>query len=378
MKAAVAQSHSMEDLAARISGAELAGNPAHRVSRFVHPNDVSGPGDLSLVMSSDLRRTLGKHHHCAVVDRELVESDPSLVEEFESCLIVERPRYVLAELTRLFPRQPKPAPGIHPTAVIEDGAEIGEGCAIGPNAWIGAGAMIGNGTVVRANASIGEGVILGEVCLIHCGVYIGDGVLIGNGVIIHPNAVIGADGFAFNTANANNAEAAKSGYIRSEESHEPLARIDSLGTVRIEDDVEIGACTTSDRSTLGETLIGRGTKIDNLVQIGHGNQIGSDTLFCSQVGLAGSSKIGNGVVLAGKVGIADHRTIGDNAVLMAKSGVTKDVPPGEVYYGMPAQPVKNTLRNYSLINRLTEMRKQIADLEAAVSEQSDSPSSREE
>ncbi len=134
--------------------------------------------------------------------------------------------------------------------------------------------------------------------------------------------------------------------------------------MRVGDDVEIGACTTIDRSTLGPTLIGRGTKIDNLVQIGHGNQIGEDVLLCAQVGLAGSSKVGDGAVLAGKVGVADHRRIGENSVLMAKSGVTKDIPPGEVYYGMPARPVRETLRQYSLVARLDQMSKRIASLEA--------------
>ena len=120
----------------------------------------------------------------------------------------------------------------------------------------------------------------------------------------------------------------------------------------------------ANRSTLGPTLIGRGTKIDNLVQIGHGNRIGEDVLLCAQVGLAGSSTVGDGAVLAGKVGVADHRHIGANSVLMAKSGVTRDIPPGEVYYGMPARPVRETLRQYSLIARLDEMGKRIATLEA--------------
>lgn len=358
----------MAEIAARAAEGELIGKPEHRVKRLVHPAEVSGADDLFLVMSSGVLGILGESHRCAIVDRQLTEVDPDVVHRFETCLVSNRPRIVLARISRMFPRCQTPARGIHPTAVVEDGAEISGDCSIGAHVWVGPGAKIGKRTVVLANASIGEEAIIGEDGLVHPGVYVGDHVEIGDRVIIHPNAVVGGDGFAFETPSRNSTENARRGDSRSGVENQPFERIASLGTLRIEDDVEIGACTTIDRSTLGATVIRRGTKIDNLVQIGHGNTIGEDVLLCSQVGLAGSCVVGDGAVLAGKVGVADHRRIGVNSVLMAKSGVTRDVPKGEVYYGMPAQPVKKTLRNYSLISRLAEMRKQIVRLEKAVRE----------
>lgn len=360
------EGYSMAEIAGRAADGELLGNPQHRVMRLVHPGDVSGPEDLILVLSAKILPLLGDTRCCAIVDRPLVEAGPDLVSRFESCLVSNRPRIVLGRVSQMFPRCRRPAAGIHPTAVIEEGAQIAEDCSIGPHVWIGPGAKIGRRTVVLANVSIAENAVVGEDGLIHPGAYIGDHVEIGDRVIIHPNAVVGGDGFAFETPTRNTTENARRANSHSGMKNELFERIASLGSVKIEDDVEIGACTTIDRSTLGATVVRRGTKIDNLVQIGHGNTIGSNVLLCAQVGLAGSCEVGDGAVLAGKVGVADHRKIGANSVLMAKSGVTRDIPAGEVYYGMPAQPVKNTLRNYSLINRLADMRKQIARLQKAI------------
>lgn len=359
----------MLDLAGRVPHCELRGAQQHRVDRLVHPAEVRGAHDICLLMSPtalELLRSEESPHRCAIIDRKIAEAEASseLLAKLQAYLIVDRPRYALACLSPLFRRQPQPVPGVHPSAVVEAGVELGEGVSIGAGAWIGAGARIGDNTTVMANVSVCDRAVIGESCWIFPGVYIGHHVEIGDRVIIHPNACLGGDGFAFESAAPHGAEEARKVRVRTGGKSEPLERIESLGDLQIGDDVEIGACTTIDRSTLGPTLIGRGTKIDNLVQIGHGNRIGEDVLLCAQVGLAGSSTVGDGAVLAGKVGVADHRHIGANSVLMAKSGVTRDIPPGEVYYGMPARPVRETLRQYSLIARLDEMGKRIATLEA--------------
>ncbi len=356
----------MASLARDVSGAELVGDGDAVVRRMVHPSEASREGDLAFLMAAGaIPRDLGDCR-CAIVARELAADRPELLDRFAACVLVDRPRHALVVLSRVFARRRQTPAGIHPSAVVEEGAEIGGGCSVGAHVWIGGGARIGAGSEISHGVTVGAGAVIGRGCRLHPGVFIGDGVEVGDRVIIHPNAVIGGDGFAFDTATANSAEGARRGNASSGGANDPFERIESLGTVRLEDDVEIGACTTIDRSTLGTTVVREGTKIDNLVQIGHGNTVGSHGMICSQVGIAGSCEIGDRVILAGKVGVSDHRKIGDDAVVMAKSGVTKDVPPGAVYYGMPASPVKRTLRNYSLINRIGEMRKQIRALEEAV------------
>lgn len=309
-------------------------------------------------------------HACAIVDAGLAANPEAaaILSRLAAYITVDRPRYALACLTPLFRSRSDQAPGVHPSAVVGEGVVLGENVSIGAGAVIGDGASIGANTTIMPNVYIGERSALGDGCLIYPGVYIGHEVEIGHRVIVHPNACLGGDGFAFESAAPNGAEEARRVRVETGGQIEPLERIESLGGLRIGDDVEIGACATIDRSTLGSTVIGRGSKIDNLVQIGHGNQIGEDVVLCAQVGLAGSSKVGDGAVLAGKVGVADHRKIGTNSVLMAKSGVTRDIPDGQVYYGMPARPVRETLRQYSLISQLDEMKSRIAALEKKLSE----------
>ena len=373
MKLASPPNLTIQQLSDRVPGAKLCGNALHTIKRFVHPAEVESGEDLSLIMSPGALQLLAAEdskHRCAMIAKELVdhEDTAAAITKLDAYFLVDRPRYALARITDLFSKRVQPDRQIHPSAVIEEGAKIGAECSIGAHCWIAAGAEIGDGTTLMANVSIAHGAKLGTDCLIYPGVFVGYAVQLGDRVIIHPNASIGGDGFAFDTPEPHHSEQARKAKSKIEAKAQSLERIESLGTVKVAEDVEIGAGTTIDRSTLGATTIGRGTKIDNLVQIGHGVTVGQDVLICAQVGIAGSCHIGDGAVLAGKVGIADHRRIGPHAVLMAKSGVTKDIPPGQVYYGMPARPVRDTLKSYSHINQLDDFRTQLAQLKSELAE----------
>lgn len=242
-------------------------------------------------------------------------------------------------------------PHIHPNAVIDPTATIAQNVWIGAGAVISAGVQISEGAQIYPNATIYEAVVIGANSIIHSGVAVRERTEIGQRVTIHNNAVIGCDGF---------------GYAKDEERH--WLKIPQTGRVVIEDDVEIGAGTTIDRASVGETRIGRGSKIDNLVQIGHSCTIGEDTLLCAQVGLAGSSHLGNRVVLAGQAGVAGHLTIGDDVVLTAKSATSHDVPAGKMISGIPAFDNRDWLRSTAAFRRLGEMQRTIRQLEKKVAE----------
>jgi UDP-3-O-[3-hydroxymyristoyl] glucosamine N-acyltransferase len=200
-------------------------------------------------------------------------------------------------------------------------------------------------------------------------VRIGPRVRIGNRVILQSNACIGADGFSYTTQQESKADTVRAGKgIDDAIKTLPQLRIESLGTVILEDDVECGACTTIDLATLGNTIVKRGTKIDNLVQIGHNDTIGEDCLICSQVGIAGSTQVGDGSILAGQVGIADHLKIGEHSVLMAKTGVIQDVEPKSILFGYPSLPHRDALRAHAQVKRLGDMRRELRDLRKRVAE----------
>jgi len=212
---------------------------------------------------------------------------------------------------------------------------------------------------------------MGERCLLHSGVRLGERVILGKRVIIHHNASIGADGFSYVTPEPGSVESAKASGGKVTGQNTEIFKINSIGTVVLEDDVEVGACATIDRSNLGATLIKKGTKIDNLVMIGHNNVVGENCLIVSQVGISGSCEIGNRVVIAGQAGLADHLKVGDDAIVMAKSGVMRDIEPKEVVVGIPALPRRETLQNVLYMGKLRELfqevkslKKRLAELEA--------------
>lgn len=248
---------------------------------------------------------------------------------------------------------PRPAAesAIHESAVIDQTATIGAACFVGPNAVVGKNCHIGDGVRIHANATIYDNVSVGAECEIHSGVAIRENTVIGRRVIIHNNAVIGCDGF---------------GFAKDEERH--WLKIPQVGRVVIEDDVEVGAGTTIDKSSTDETRIKRGAKIDNLVQIGHSCTVGEDSLLCAQVGLAGSSHIGNRVILAGQAGVAGHNTLGDDVVLTAKSATSHDVPPGKMISGIPAFDNRDWLRSIAAFRRLGEMVRTLRGVERRLDE----------
>jgi UDP-3-O-[3-hydroxymyristoyl] glucosamine N-acyltransferase len=242
------------------------------------------------------------------------------------------------------------APGIHPTAVIAPDAKLGRDVSVQPYAVIEPGAEIGDGTVVGAYTYIGHDVKIGAQCLFYPHVVIRDRCLVGNRVILHPGVVIGADGF---------------GYDSGPQGHK---KIPQLGIVEIGDDVEMGANSTVDRARFDRTSIGQGTKIDNLVQIGHNCVVGRHCIICSQVGVSGSCVIGDGVILAGQVGLADHLNIGDGAIALAKSGLHQDVPPKGKVFGAVARPASEEMKLEACKARLPELFARVKQIEKQMGE----------
>ncbi len=231
---------------------------------------------------------------------------------------------------------------VDPEAKIADGVTIYPGCVIGKNVTVGSGSTLYPGVLVYDNVTVGED------CLIHAGTVVREGCRIGNRVIVQPKAVIGSDGFGFAPDG--------SGYYK----------IPQVGIVVIEDDVEIGANTCLDRAAMGETRIGRGSKLDNLVQVGHNVKIGADSIIVAQGGIAGSTELGKHCTLGGQVGVAGHLKLGDNTMLGGQSGVAGNLPGGEVFSGTPAIPHRDWLRASMVFAKLPEMRKEIGRLKCQV------------
>ncbi|MBY0510824.1 MAG: UDP-3-O-(3-hydroxymyristoyl)glucosamine N-acyltransferase [Rhodospirillaceae bacterium] len=248
-------------------------------------------------------------------------------------LVADDPRAAFAEIAGMF-YPDEPMTGVAESARIAPDAVLGEGAAVAHGAVIGAKAAIGKRSRIGANAVIGHGVVVGDDCRISPNVTLSH-CLIENRVIIHAGVQIGQDGF---------------GFVPSKDGHR---KVPQLGRVVVHDDVEIGANTTIDRGAAGDTVVGAGTKIDNLVQIGHNVQIGRRCIIVSQVGISGSCKIGDGAVIGGQAGFADHVTVGEGAQIAAKTGVMRDVGPGEIVMGYPARPIRQFWRDVAAVSRLT-------------------------
>lgn len=237
--------------------------------------------------------------------------------------------------------------GVHPTAVIHEKSTIGDNVTIGPHAVIDQDCRIGDNTFIGAGSYIGAGVSVGENCLVHPNVTIRELCIIGNNVVIHPGVVIGSCGFGFTTDEQGK--------------HHKLCQ---MGIVTIEDDVEIGANTTIDRSRFKSTIISKGSKIDNLVQIGHGVHVGEDNIIVSQTGIAGSSTTGKNVIIGGQVGVAGHISINSNVAIAAKSGVSKSINEPGNYRGIPVLPIDEYNRKYVHFKKVDKLLKRLEKVES--------------
>jgi UDP-3-O-[3-hydroxymyristoyl] glucosamine N-acyltransferase len=266
-------------------------------------------------------------------------------------ILSENPHLSFIKAVEVFYSPYRLKPGIHPSAIVSPSAKTGKEVAIGAFAYIGDGVSIGAKTVIFPFAAIYPGVKIGKECVIHSHVSIREEIRIGNRVFIHNGASIGSDGF---------------GYLQDKDgSH---IKIPQTGTVIIEDDVEVGANAAIDRASLGETIIKKGTKIDNLVQIAHNVEVGPNSILAGQVGISGSVKIGKNVIMGGQTGVADHLHIGDKAITAAKTGVTKDIPPGSIVAGYPHQNIREWRKTRALLSRLHDLIKDVRGLKKKVEE----------
>ncbi len=266
-------------------------------------------------------------------------------------VVSENPYLDFARALALFYQPPKPAPGIHPTAVVASTAELGEDVSIGAGAVIGERVKIGRNTAVYPLAVVYEGAEIGEDCILHAHVTVREHCKVGNRVILQNGVVIGGDGFGF----AKTKQGTHSKIVQS-------------GPAVIEDDVEIQTLSSVDRATVGETRVRRGAKIDSLVQVGHACEVGEDNIICSQTGLAGSTVLKKNVLLAGQVGVSGHLTIHENAVVYAQSGIGGDIEAGKVVSGSPAFDAGDWRRAITAYQRLPEMLKTIRQLEKKIAE----------
>ncbi len=342
-------------------GAALEGDGTLPIARAVHPSEAEGPEDLALAMEKGLTDLLANGKAVAAVIAEGAEVPANL----KGWIIVKRPRFAMAGLTTVFEKPVHAEPGVHPAAFVAPEAILGAGVSVGPFAYVGPRAVLGAGVIVMPHATVGAEAVIGKDCLLHPGARIGERVVMGERCIIHPNAAVGNDGFSFVTPEPGSVESAKAtGKVVG--TNVLIHRVNSIGTVILGDDVEVGANATIDRGTITATRIGSGTKIDNLVQIGHNVQIGTNCMLCGHVGIAGSTTIGDRVVLAGKVGVADHVKIGNDAVVAANSGVGTDIPAKAVYMGYPAVPRDRAFDQYKGLARLKRMHADVTDLKKRV------------
>ncbi|MEJ6394515.1 UDP-3-O-(3-hydroxymyristoyl)glucosamine N-acyltransferase [Gymnodinialimonas sp. 2305UL16-5] len=362
--------YTIKDIAAAL-GAEALGAADLLVSGVAEPA-AAGPDDLALAMRSEFADGLAMGRaRAAVIGADMDWQALGL----QAAIIAPRPRYAMAGVTAAMDPGPALPEGIHGSAVIDPSAVIGPHAQIGPFVTIGPGARIGANARIASHSSIGVGTVIGADALIHEGVRICHHVRIGDRFIAQPGAVLGGDGFSFVTPEKSQVEAAREslGTAQNASTDQSWTRIHSLGSLIIGDDVEVGSNAAIDRGTIANTEIGNGTKIDNLVHIGHNCRIGRDCLICGQTGFAGSVQMGDRVVLGGKCGVSDNITIGSDVVAAGSSKLFTNVPSGRMIMGHPAVKMDLHVEMYKALRRLPRLARAVAELQKAVSKPDKTP-----
>jgi UDP-3-O-[3-hydroxymyristoyl] glucosamine N-acyltransferase len=327
----------LAEIAERL-GCRLEGDGTLEIGRVAGLSEA-GPGDLTFLANPKYQQAALATKASAIILAEDAPAAPCAM------LRASNPYLAFARALALFGADERPAPGVHPAAFVDPSAVLGRDVSVGPFAVVGAGAVLGDRVVLGPHAVVGPGARIGDDSVLHARVSIRERSIVGARVIIQDGAVVGSDGF---------------GFVTDEQGvhHKiPQQRI-----VVIEDDVEIGANTTIDRPAVGETRIRRGAKIDNLVQIAHGVQVGEHALLVAQVGIAGSTRIGRHVVLAGQVGVAGHVTLGDGVRATAQTGIPNDVEAGALVSGYPAIPNRDWLRSSAIFRQLPDLRRRLHEL----------------
>ncbi|WP_299934224.1 UDP-3-O-(3-hydroxymyristoyl)glucosamine N-acyltransferase [uncultured Pelagimonas sp.] len=356
-------SYTIAEIAASL-GVAFEGDGELRITAVAEPA-MAGPDDLAMAMKPEYAAGLPDGAARAAM---LWQGADWQSFGLQAALLATRPRFVMSGLSAMMDPGPGYGPGIHPSAVIDPTAQIGQDVSIGAMTVVDAGAHIGDGSVIGPQCHIGWNATLGTGALLHSGVKICARVTIGDHLIAHPGVVIGSDGFSFVTPETSGVEKARATLGgEGNDQAQSWARIHSLGSVTIENNVEIGANSCIDRGTVRDTVLHSGCKLDNLVHVGHNVVVGEDTLLCGQVGIAGSSVIGSNCVLGGQVGISDNILIGDRAIIGGGSGVLTNVPAGRVMLGYPAIKMENHVESYKGFRRLPRLFRDVADLKKAVS-----------
>lgn len=329
-------SMTLRDIAAFLSGS-VRGDGNITITGVAGIDDAR-EGDLTFVANPKYQKKIASTGASAVIVARPPEGSD------RNFLVVKDPYMAMARVLSLFYPEEKPPSGISPGAVVEEGAQIGEGVTLCPNVFVGRNARIERGVTLYPGTYIGHDTLIGEDSVLYPNVTVYRRSMIGKRVVLHAGVVVGSDGFGFANPGRDN------------------FKVPQVGYVQIDDDVEIGANTTIDRGTLGKTWIQRGVKIDNLVQIAHNVVIGENSIVVAQVGISGSTKLGRSVVLGGQAGLIGHITLGDGVMVAAQSGVARDIPSGQIVSGSPTMPHQEWLRLQVHLGKVPELRNTVSSL----------------
>ena len=329
---------------ADLVGGCVSGDPSTAVSG-VASLDAAGPEQISFLTNPKYQSKLAGCRAAAVIVHPSLQGCINI-----PLLLTENPYLAFAKILTFFEVPPHVGQGVLPGAHVHPDVVLGENITIAPGCVVSSGVKIGKGTYLHANVVVGENAVIGEDCLLHANVTVRERCVLGDRVIVQPGAVIGADGFGFAPDGTR------------------YCKIPQVGTVVIEDDVEIGACSCIDRGTLGVTRLARGVKIDNLVQIGHNAQVGEDTILVSQSGVSGSTVIGRHCIFGGQSATAGHIKIGDNVTLAGRGGFTNNVAGNQSLAGLPARPHREWLKTTMTMTHLPEMRRELKRLRQQIEE----------